>query len=569
MDRTVSDGRLAAGTGEGVLPALVRRHPLAVLLLICVLAWLPGFFTLPPLDRDESRFAQATKQMLETGDFVDINLGGVPRYEKPVGIYWLQAASTAVLGSGARDSIWTYRVPSLIGALAGVAATFWLVRSFASAEAAFAAGLILGLSVLLMAEAKIAKTDAVLLGCTAIAQAVILRTYVSARAGAATRPRLGELLLGWTAFGLGVLIKGPVIAAVCGASVIAVVIWDRDWRWLGRLRPLMGLALACLIVLPWAVAIGIASHGAFYQKSLGQDFAAKLMGDQESHGAPPGYFTLLSSVIFWPGSLLLLPGIVHGFARRHEPAVRYLLLWAATTWLIFELAPTKLPHYVLPAFPALAALSALWVTSAGQSESRAARIAQYISLALFVAAGIALAGFVAWAPQRFGSGSPWWLYAGAALGGAAVLAVIPNVASRRLWRAAGFAAAAAVILYGVAGFATVPRLTQLWLSPRLAEAVARHAQSGDPPIVTAGYAEPSIAFLLGTNTRLDDGPAAGRSAAQSGGLALVASDQEASFLNAVAAGQGRADALEQITGLNYSRGKDTKITLYRVSPSGK
>src|SRR3954468_24495625 len=119
------------------LPGFVRSNPLAVLLFICLLAWLPGFFTLPPLDRDESRFAQATKQMLETRDFVDINLGGVPRYEKPVGIYWLQAASTAVFGAGARDSIWTYRVPSLLGALAAVAATFWLVRTFASVEAAF------------------------------------------------------------------------------------------------------------------------------------------------------------------------------------------------------------------------------------------------------------------------------------------------------------------------------------------------------------------------------------------------------------------------------------------------
>src|SRR3981081_1154276 len=118
------------------LPASIHRRPLAALLLICVLAWLPGFFTLPPLDRDESRFAQATKQMLESRDFVDIQLGGEARYEKPVGIYWLQAASTAVLGSGLRDQIWTYRVPSLVGALTAVAATFWLVRAFARVEAA-------------------------------------------------------------------------------------------------------------------------------------------------------------------------------------------------------------------------------------------------------------------------------------------------------------------------------------------------------------------------------------------------------------------------------------------------
>ncbi|HXJ02764.1 MAG TPA: glycosyltransferase family 39 protein [Micropepsaceae bacterium] len=551
-------------------PAFVRKHPLAVLLAVCVLAWMPGFFTLPPLDRDESRFAQATKQMLETRDFVDINLGGVPRYEKPVGIYWLQAASTGLLGEGARDSIWTYRVPSLLGALAAVAATLWLARAFAGVETAFFAGLILGLSVLLMAEAKIAKTDAVLLGSVTVAQAVILRTYLAARAPGTYAPLgIGTLLLGWAAFGLGVLVKGPVIALVCIASIAAIALWDRDWRWLGRLKPLTGLAVALAIVLPWAIAIGIASHGLFYQKSLGQDFASKLMGDAESHGAPPGYYTALVSFTFWPGSLLLLPGIVYGIARRREPAVRYLLAWAATTWLMFEFAPTKLPHYVLPAFPALAMLSALWLTAGATAQVKGARIAQYISLALFVLVGLVLAGFVAFAPTRFGSGAPWWLYGAVALGVAAVLAVIPRILARRFTAGAFTACLAAILLYGVAGFLTVPRLTDLWLSPRLAEAVARHRAINDPPAVTAGYAEPSIAFLLGTETSLSDGSDAGHRTASAGGLALVSDDQRQPFLDAVATGGAHAKALEEIAGLNYSRGRKTKITLYRVMPGAK
>jgi 4-amino-4-deoxy-L-arabinose transferase-like glycosyltransferase len=554
----------------------VRRWPLGALLLICFLVWLPGFFTLPPLDRDESRFAQATKQMLETRDFVEINLGGAPRYEKPVGIYWLQAASTAILGAGARGSIWTYRVPSLLGALAAVAATFWLVRAFAGIETAFFAGLILGLSALLMAEAKIAKTDAVLLATIATAQAVLLRAYLSDRTpGACAPPRLPIVLLGWAAFGMGVLVKGPVIALVCLAGIVAILLWDRDWRWLGRIHPIPGFAVALAIVAPWAIAIGVASHGLFYQKSLGQDFAMKLIGDQEAHGAPPGYYAVLTNLTFWPGTLLLLPGIVAGIARRREPAVRYLLAWAATTWLMFEFAPTKLPHYVLPAFPALAALSALWLTSAmrelanGQRISRGQRIAQYVSLALFVLVGLALTASLAWAPQRFGMGTPVWLFAAAGLGALSVTAVVPFVIAQRFTAAMAMASLSAVIVYGLAGFATVPRLTELWLSPRLADAVARHAAAGDPPVVTAGYAEPSIAFLLGTNTALDDGPEAGRITAMAGGLALVVQDQRGGFLNAVERGGARADALEEIEGLNYSRGRDARITVYRVVPHAK
>jgi 4-amino-4-deoxy-L-arabinose transferase-like glycosyltransferase len=552
-----------------VLVAQVHRRPLAVLLLICVLAWLPGFFTLPPLDRDESRFAQATKQMLETGDFIDINLGDAPRYEKPVGIYWLQAASTAVLGSGARNQIWTYRLPSLLGALTAVAATFLLVRLFAGAEAAFAAGLLLGMSVLLMSEAKIAKTDAALLGCIVVAQAVLMRVYLSIRSAATvTPPTRAVVMLGWAAFAFGILVKGPPVALVCGASIIAVSLVDRDWRWLSRLHALSGFGLALLIIAPWAIAIGVVSDGLFYQESLGGDFATKLIGEQETHGGPYGYYALLAHLTFWPGSLALLPGIVLGIARWREPAVRYLLLWTATTWLMFEIAPTKLPHYILPAYPALAALCALWLTESA-APSRIQRIAAPVSLAMFLLVAVALGGFVAWAPEQYGSGASIALYLAAGLSViVAFAALIPALRGRKL-AAAGTAMLSAAIVYYAAGLLSVPRLDQLWLSPRLADAAARHAMPGDPPVVTAGYAEPSITFLLGTRTALETGAGAALIAGKSGGLVLVDSEETDTFLKLIAEAGSHAEALDKIGGLNYSRGRPTRITLYRVMPGSR
>src|ERR1700679_3890019 len=141
----------------------LARRPYAVLALLCLLLWLPGALSLPALDRDESRFAQASKQMVETGDFVDIRFSTGTRYNKPVGIYWLQAASTKILGAGAHDRIWTYRVPSLMGGYLAVLLLFWCARAFVNAETALAAAALLGASVLLTAETQIATTDAVLL----------------------------------------------------------------------------------------------------------------------------------------------------------------------------------------------------------------------------------------------------------------------------------------------------------------------------------------------------------------------------------------------------------------------
>ncbi len=82
-----------------LLTRLSRRGPLW-LALVCLCLWLPGILSLPALDRDESRFAQSSRQMLDSGNYVDIRFGQVPRYKKPVGIYWLQSAATAVAGFG-------------------------------------------------------------------------------------------------------------------------------------------------------------------------------------------------------------------------------------------------------------------------------------------------------------------------------------------------------------------------------------------------------------------------------------------------------------------------------------
>ena len=113
------------------------------------------------------RFAQATKQMVETGDFVDIRFQDDVRYKKPVGIYWLQAAmveTASALGlPRAQVRIWLYRVPSLIGAIGAVLLTYWTALAFVTRRGAVLASLMMCSSVLLGVEARLAKTDAMLL----------------------------------------------------------------------------------------------------------------------------------------------------------------------------------------------------------------------------------------------------------------------------------------------------------------------------------------------------------------------------------------------------------------------
>lgn len=348
-------------TAESLLARCARR-PLLFLTLLALLCWLPGLLALPPLDRDESRFAQASRQMIETGDLVDIRYASGPRYNKPIGIYWLQAAATRLTGSGAYDVIWTYRLPSLLGGLFALFFAYWCAAAFAPPATALLGAALLGATVLLAVESEIATTDAVLLAAILAAQGVALRTYLAAREVGRKPPGFVLLMAGWVAIGIGVLVKGPVILAVLGVTVLCISLWDRDGKWLRATRPLIGFAVAAALVAPWAIAIGIESHGAFYAQSLGHDFGAKILGGQESHGAPPGYYLAFVSLTFWPAILFLGPGLDSAIRARMRPAIRYLLAWAGATWFMFEIVPTKLPHYILPAYPALAFLAALWVT---------------------------------------------------------------------------------------------------------------------------------------------------------------------------------------------------------------
>lgn len=545
--------------GKDIL-ARAGKRPLAILFLLCFVAWLPGFFTLPPLDRDESRFAQASKQMIESGNYLDIRFGDTARYNKPAGIYWMQAASAAVFGEGERNDIWPYRLPSLLGAFAAVALTYWAARGFASKETAIAGAALLGMTVLLASEAKIAKTDAVLLATIVASQAVLMRAYLSTRSGVAA-PSPALALAGWIALAIGVLVKGPVILLVLAATVIAVSLWDRKWRWFTRVRPWVGIPVALAIVLPWLVAIGVESHGQFFASALQKDFAGKLMGGEETHGGPPGYHLALAAFTFWPATLALIPGIVSGIRRRAEPAVRYLLVWAAVVWLAFEIAPTKLPHYILPALPALALLSALWLTRA-PDDTKSARIAWFASIALFVIAGLLYAWLVAFTPNHFGYGSTVWLHAAAAVG---IIGVIGTLVLALRWQrteAMLVAILAALVLYTSAGLGTVPRLQQLWLSPRLYEAAQHYTQPGDPPVTVSGYTEPSLIFLLGTKTHIlrgrDTEPI-------TIGLALIEQKQQQKFLDRVRASGASAQALEDVNGIDYSRGRAAHVTLYRVT----
>src|SRR5438094_2847870 len=147
---------------------LLGVRPYLVLAGLCLALYLPGIAAIPPLDRDEARFAQATRQMLASGDYLHIRFQNEARNKKPAGIYWLQAAAVAAFSSAEATAIWPYRVPSLIGATAAVLLVFAVGAALfadrpAPRRTAAIAAVLLASAIGVIVEAHIAKADAALL----------------------------------------------------------------------------------------------------------------------------------------------------------------------------------------------------------------------------------------------------------------------------------------------------------------------------------------------------------------------------------------------------------------------
>ena len=122
--------------------------------------------------------------------------------------------------------------------------------------------------------------------------------------------------------------------------------------------------------MPWFVAIVAKSGMAFFTDAVGHDMLAKVAGGQEAHGAPPGYYLLLFFLTFWPGAVLAAPAVPMVWRARREPGAQFLLAWLVPSWIVFEVAMTKLPHYVLPLYPAIAILIAGILEGGGLSKAR-------------------------------------------------------------------------------------------------------------------------------------------------------------------------------------------------------
>jgi 4-amino-4-deoxy-L-arabinose transferase-like glycosyltransferase len=490
---------------------------LLALLGLAVLAL--GLSEIPPLDRDEPRFAQASKQMLLSGDFGRIYFQDEPRLKKPIGIYWLQSLSAGLLGEPPHDDITLYRLPSLLGGVLSLLVLFVWARREAGPAIAWLAALILLASPLFQIESRLAKTDAVMLVTAIVTQMILCRAYQHPVGR-------GAALLFWLAQSLALLLKGPIVPLLSLLTILTLACCDRRIAWLRTLRPLAGLTLTAALTIPWVLWLIQQSDGAFVHEAISHDLLGKIFSGQDRGFLPAGYHTLLALIWFLPVAPAAIYAFHQAWRERAKPVPRLLLTSILPFWLCYELIATKLPHYVLPVLPAAALCIAYYAHRLPDTKGwrRIWQLHFFILLA-FSTSLFAVAGYFL--------GFSWVAFG---------LVILSAGCFAAQWRLSGKLPLQAlccgclgIILTNAMVFGSIlPRSAPFWLTPQISAAYFTHRPCPLlSHLITNGYNEPSLVLTAGTHTQFANGAAyAARLMAQDEcAVASIRDEQVAEFLS--------------------------------------
>lgn len=546
---------------------LKASHYLWLALFVFVL-FLPGRATLPPLDRDEARYMQATSQMVESHNYIDVRFQEKPRYLQPAGIYWLEALTVKATGTLKDKAVWAYRIPSLIAAVGSVLLTVLIGSILFDSYIGLLAGLFLAVSVLLTGEGRMATIDTTLLFFILLAQSSLARSWMARLTSEKLPISVG--IIYWVAIGCGLMLKGPVVLIPTLLPPIILAWVKKDRAWWKHLHPKWGWILSILIVIPWCVAIWIISDGKFFTDAVGTNFLGKVASGQQAHGSPPGLYLGIFLITFWPGSLFTAWALPFIWKERKSESVCFLLCWIIPHWIVFELIATKLPHYVLPTYPAIAILTsaALWNISKTLNgpTSRWGRWLLNIYMVLWVVVGLLLAvGGIIYAHYMTGI----WFWAAMIGAFGALLLIGYTVAcfvKDNMQRASIVAIGAAIVVYLELFVILIPGLSSEWLSGKVAQTVQLLKPCENSIVASASYSEPSLVFLVGKETKLINPELTAQflKTNQACGLALVDQRDEKHFMEYLDKEGLIVKQLGRIHGLNYSNGKQLDLGLFKV-----
>jgi 4-amino-4-deoxy-L-arabinose transferase-like glycosyltransferase len=320
------------------------------LLLIAAVAVAVDNADRPLANPDEGRYSEISREMVASGDWVTPRLNGIKYFEKPPLQYWATAAIFRVAGAG---EITARTYIGLCGLLTLLLVGYTARRLF-GAEHALSAMMALASSPYFLGLGGIVTLD---MGLTLWTTLTLCAFLIAEGAAGDPVERRRWLLVAWAATGLAVLSKGLVGILFPAATMFLYVAARRDWPALARLEWLRGLAILLAITAPWFVAVS-AANPEFAEFFFVHEHFTRFLTNEHRRVQHWSFFLWIAAAGFLPWALALPGAIASAWEKeRGRAAFRpmlFALLWSAFIVFFFSLSGSKLPAYILPAFPAIA-----------------------------------------------------------------------------------------------------------------------------------------------------------------------------------------------------------------------
>ena len=509
-------------------------------------------------DRDEPRYAQCTREMMQSGDYLLPTYNGEPRHHKPVLIYWLMLIGTSIGGDnpfGAR----------LVSAVAG-ACTCLIVWGFGGnivgRRAGLLAALMLATTPLMFADSKLATTDAVLTLFVLICQLALCElNQRESRVAAA---------IFWIALALSLLTKGPIGIGLIAVSGLCTRLasgqsacWSRlQWRW--------GFSLFALIAGPWYVAIGVATRGEFFRFAVQTQIVQRISSELEQHGGFPGYYPITLLGTFYPWSALLpAAGLMAWVKRKSCPKFGFLLGWIAGPMLFLELVRTKLVHYYLPSFPACALLVACLIEALTNAEINLRRWPLgRVAIGILAGTGIGITVTLLALAWVLPGPAKWPCLLVSIVLAAGTLMAIEQFQRGLAQRAAlGLVATWGVILLAVGGW-LLPSLDPYRLSGIVARRLEMLCEIEKADPILAMYKEPSIIYAMRRPIEiLVDRPSLIQRIRNKGPVITAFTDRELKFMRQDE--RFRIDIRDTVRGIDINKNIQETLFLVVMRPAAQ
>jgi 4-amino-4-deoxy-L-arabinose transferase-like glycosyltransferase len=298
---------------------------------------------------DEGRYSEISREMAATGDWVTPRLNGIKYFEKPPLQYW--ASAVALEAFGHREA--AARLYVGVAALLTLLIVGFTASRIAGAEAAAASAAVLVSSPYFLGMAGVVTLD---MGLTAWTTATLCAWLLAEQAREGSRERRGWMLAAWAAMALAVLSKGLVGVVFPAAALFLACLARGDFSALRRLEWGYGIAAFLAIAAPWFVAVST-RNPEFAEFFFVHEHFTRFLGEGHRRAEPWWYFLPILAAGFLPW-MFALPGAVAHAWRADDPRgpqpLRFALAWSAFVVAFFSLSGSKLPAYILPAFPPLA-----------------------------------------------------------------------------------------------------------------------------------------------------------------------------------------------------------------------